>query len=600
VRAGVASFAILSAAALTLASRTLDAQRLRYIATARQLGPIGYRDPLGVVSPDGEWLAFTSAQHVLLQRVVGGPVRELGAGGGMPTDLTWLPDSHHLAVREVPLDETVGPWFVYDVASAERTRLWPDRATISAEPDSTLGSGRVEIAPGRLVQLAWSPDGERVAGVVPGGSGAGLWIVASDGSGARRRTSDAALAYPAWTPTGDVACLESSAGRQRLTLPCGSGRAMMDTSVYGPVAFASDGFYYAIPTDRGVLDLWMRAPGVISLGLTHFARDAYAPSVTRSGQVLFKTQDYRVFVAVAPAAPAAGGTTRAVTTFMSENPTRSPTGDRLSVTFGNWRRVVDDFRYPDIAQDIGIVAVDLRAPEAKGAPDTVFRASPSEDQGMQWSPNGRWAAFHSHADHTDDIYLQPADRSAPPRKISEGPLRETGYSRWSPDGRSIIYTAYERDGTAMRPGVYLLGVDQETGVVTRSQRRIPIAFRGNPVNVEWLPDGQRLVFEGAEQFGKKTLYVVPLPGGRPTPFHEFRSDQLDSGISPSADGRWVAFIAPDREGHLQVFRVPLAGGAPQQLTFDPTDKTQPAYDPTGRWIAFTVFNYLAQFWMLEP
>src|SRR5207245_17139 len=88
--------------------------------------------------------------------------------------------------------------------------------------------------------------------------------------------------------------------------------------------------------------------------------------------------------------------------------------------------------------------------------------------------------------------------------------------------------------------------------------------------------------------------------GRPTAFHEFRSDQLDSGISPSVDGRWVAFIAPDREGHLQVFRVPLAGGAPQQLTFDPTDKTQPAYDPTGRWIAFTVFNYLAQFWMLEP
>ena len=137
-------------------------------------------------------------------------------------------------------------------------------------------------------------------------------------------------------------------------------------------------------------------------------------------------------------------------------------------------------------------------------------------------------------------------------------------------------------------------------MITRSQRRIPIAFAGNPVNVEWLPDGRRLVFEGAVQFGKKTLYVVPLAGGRPTAFHEFRSDQLDSGISPSVDGRWVAFIAPDREGHLQVFRVPLAGGAPQQLTFDPTDKTQPAYDPTGRWIAFTVFNYLAQFWMLEP
>lgn len=598
MRPGVASVTLLSAAALTLAVGTLDGQRLQYVTTARQLGPIGYRDPLGVVSPDGIWLAFTSAQHVLLQRVVGGPVSELGAGKGMPSDLAWLPDGRHLAVREVPLDQTVGSWVVYDLATGAQQALWPERRTLVGEPEGAAdGRASVEIAPGRLVQLAWSPDGARVAGTVPGGPGAGLWIVTSDGSRAQRQTSDATLTYPAWAPGGEVACLESTADRQRLTLPCGSGRAVVDANVYGPVAFSSDRLYYAIPNDRGVLDLWVRAPGVITIGLTHFARDAYAPSVTRSGQVLFKTQDYRVFVAMAPAG---GGATRAVTTFMSENPTWSPSGDRLSVTFGNWRRVVDDFQYPDIAQDIGIVAVDLRSPEAKDAPDTVFRASPSEDQGMQWSPNGRWAAFHSHADHTDDIYLQPADRSAPPRKISEGPLRETGYARWSPDGRSILYTAYERDGTAMRPGVYIVGVDQATGAVTGAQRRIPIAFAGNPVNVEWLPDGRRLVFEGAVTFGKKTLYVVPLAGGRPAPFHEFRSDQVDSGISVSADGRWVAFIAPDREGHLQVFRVPLSGGATTQLTFDPTDKTQLAYDPTGRWIAFTIFNYQAQFWMLDP
>ena len=593
MRAGVASIAIFSAAALTLAG-PVAAQRLRYVTTARQLGPIGYRDPLGVVSPDGEWLAFTSAQHVLVQRVVGGPVSELGAVNGMPSDLAWLPDSRRLAVREVPLDMIVGSWVVYDVVTGGRERLWPAHPTITGAAPNAPG---VEVAPGRLVQLAWSPEGARVAGVVPGGLGAGLWVIGSDGSQARLQTSDAALSYPAWTPSGEVACLESSRSGQRLTLPCGSGRSMVDTEVYGPVAFSAERLYYAVPNAKGVLDLWVRTPGVAPIGLTHFARDAYAPSVTRGGQALFKTQNYRVFVAVAPAA---GGPTRAVTTFMSENPTWSPTGDRLSVTFGNWRRVVDDFKYPDIAQDIGIVAVDLRAPEAKGAPDTVFRASPSEDQGMQWSPNGRWAAFHSHAEHTDDIYLQPADRSAPPRKISEGPLRETGYARWSPDGRSIMFTAYERDGTAMRPGVYLVGVDQATGAVTQPQLRIPIVFGGNPVNVEWLLDGRRLVFEGAMEYGKKALYVVPLAGGRPTPFHEFKSDQLDSGISVSADGRWIAFIAPDRDGHLQVFRLPVSGGAPEQLTFDPTDKTQPAYDPTGRWLAFTIFEYLAQFWMLDP
>lgn len=587
MRAAIASVALFSAAALTVAA-SLDAQRLRYVTTATQLGPIGYRDPLGVVSPDGEWLAFTSAQHVLVQRVVGGPVRELGPVDGVASDLAWLPDSRHLAVREVPLDKLAGSWVVYEVGTGGREGLWPGRPRIT---DS------VSVSTGRLVQLAWSPDGSRVAGVVPVGPGAGLWIMESDGSESRRRTSAAALSYPAWAPGGEVACLESSGGSQRLTLPCGSGRSMVETDVYGPVAFSADRIFYAVPNDRGVLDLWVRTPGATPIALTHFARDAYAPSVTHDGQVLFKTQDYRVFVAVAPAS---GGPTRTIATFMSENPTWSPTGDRLSLTFGNWRRVIDDFRYPDIAQDIGIVTVDLQAPEAKGAPDTVFRASPSEDQGMQWSPNGRWAAFHSHADHTDDIYLQPADRSAPARKISEGPLRETGYARWSPDGRSIMFTAYERDGMTMRPGVYVVGVDQASGAVTQPQRRIPIHFAGNPVNVEWMPDGRRLVFEGATEYGKKSLYVVPLAGGRPTAFHAFKSDQLDSGISVSADGRWIAFIAPDGNGHLQVFRLPVGGGEPRQLTFDPTDKTQPACDPTGRWIAFTVFAYQVQFWMLGP
>lgn len=589
----------LAAAALALAAVPLPAQRLQYVTTARQLGPIGYRDPLGAVSPDGVWLAYTSAHHLFLQRVVGGPIAELGPLQGMASDLAWLPDGRHLAVREVPLDETAGPWLLYDVSTGARTPLWPDRRTLHGEREGGGEQPVIDLDPARLVQLAWSPDGARVAGIVPAGPGAGLWIVEADGAGARVRTSDAALSYPAWTPGGEVACLASSSDRQRLTLPCATGRDVVGQDAYGPVAFspAGDRLYYGAPNERGVLDLWSRSLGAgRAEPLTRFARDAYAPGVMRDGGVLFKTQDYRVFVAVAPAG---GGPTRAVTTFMSENPTWSPGGDRLSVTFGNWRRVVDDFRYPDIAQDIGIVAVNLAAPAAADAPDTVFRASPSEDQGMQWSPNGRWAAFHSHADHTDDIYLQPADRSAPPSKISQGSLRETGYARWSPDGRSILYTAYERDGTALRPGVYLVGVDQVSGAVTRAQRRIPIDYAGNPINVEWLPDGRHLVFEGATQFGKKALYVVDRDGGRPSRFHEFASDQLDSGVSVSPDGRWVAYIAPGSDGHLQVFRVPLAGGSPEQLTFDPSDKTQPAYDPTGRWIAFTVFNFLAHFWLVR-
>ena len=72
--------------------------------------------------------------------------------------------------------------------------------------------------------------------------------------------------------------------------------------------------------------------------------------------------------------------------------------------------------------------------------------------------------------------------------------------------------------------------------------------------------------------------------------------QVHSGISVSHDSQWVAYIGPAGDGFFQVFRVPIAGGAPEQLTFDPTAKTQPAYSPDGEWIAFTAFHYSVQFW----
>jgi Tol biopolymer transport system component len=49
-----------------------------------------------------------------------------------------------------------------------------------------------------------------------------------------------------------------------------------------------------------------------------------------------------------------------------------------------------------------------------------------------------------------------------------------------------------------------------------------------------------------------------------------------------------------------VYRVPIGGGTPAQVTFDPTDKTQPAVSRDGTRIAFTVFRYGMQFWLTEP
>jgi Tol biopolymer transport system component len=225
------------------------------------------------------------------------------------------------------------------------------------------------------------------------------------------------------------------------------------------------------------------------------------------------------------------------------------------------------------------------------------RASPSEDQGLDWSPDGRWIALHSHANGLDDVWLQPADGSAPARPITKGGI-ETGWPRWSPDGKWIAYSTEIFANGLLHGVAFIVGVNQADGVVTEAARRIPIdGVEGDIDAVEWLTADSLVLLAG--QGNRRAIYVASRDGGPARAVHRFTSEQHFSGIGVATKGRWVAFIAPGPDGHFQVFRVPLAGGTPQQLTTDPTDKTQPSVSHDGASVAFTVFSYHMQFWLIE-
>src|SRR4029077_5271722 len=113
----------------------------------------------------------------------------------------------------------------------------------------------------------------------------------------------------------------------------------------------------------------------------------------------------------------------------------------------------------------GIISFDPESVAKK--PARIFQESKSEDQGMVWSPNGKWVAFHSHRDKTDDISLQRADGSDAPRQITFGGV-ETGWPRWSPDGRWIAYSTFPGSRKTTRARVHVLGIDQNTGKITQA------------------------------------------------------------------------------------------------------------------------------------
>lgn len=544
---------------------------LRYVTTARQKGPVGHRDPIGVMSPDGKWVAYSEGRFLKLQHVEGGPVRELDPMSLDIREIVWFPDSRRLAVPDRASGGAAPRWYVYDLEGGGRKPLWPDAAEMS--------------------QVSFGDDGTAV-GVAR--TNEGFALVRRDGEGRDTRlvASPERMSHPVLR-SGRVPCIVG----QRLDRDCGdtTPQSFVDRDAYGPFAFSPDGavLYFASPNERETLDLWSfrESDGRLER-LTSFARDTYAPSVDDAGRVLFKVQDYRTFIAMAPAG---GGETTALTTFQSETPSWDTTSGRIAFTFGNWRRVLDDLHYPDISQHVGFLRLDASLPGE--APHGIVSASTSEDQGQAFSPDGKWIAFHSHYGPSDDIWIVPSDFSKAPRQLTEGGY-ETGWPRWSPDGRFVLYsTAKGREA----PGrAYVIRLAGESGELLEPEREVPLRdFEGEVSHAEWIDGSDEIAIEVLLAPGRKGIYRVSREGGRPRRVHEFDCEERTSAISASPDGKWVAYVAPGNSGYQQVFRVPAKGGAPQQVTFDPSNKTHPAYSPDGTRIAFTVWQYETQFWMLQ-
>ena len=122
-------------------------------------------------------------------------------------------------------------------------------------------------------------------------------------------------------------------------------------------------------------------------------------------------------------------------------------------------------------------------------------------------------------------------------------------------------------------------------------------FGGELTHGEWLPDSRTLAAIGKEGPGRHVILTVPITGGAPRIVHRFQTEHDFPGLAVSPDGRDVAFVAPATDGFYQIFRMPIAGGPPQQVTTDRAHKTQPAWSPDGRRMAYTVWSYIAQFWL---
>jgi serine/threonine protein kinase len=153
------------------------------------------------------------------------------------------------------------------------------------------------------------------------------------------------------------------------------------------------------------------------------------------------------------------------------------------------------------------------------------------------------------ADPKATMWVTASDASATPRQIPTG--RQDGYFGFSitPDGR--IALPIERGGSYQLALVDLDGTGQT-------------ALTSGNEDVLWpraTPDG-RIVYVAVTP-SEAQLRRIDLDGGNPLTLLTSKSEMVPD---VSRDGKWVVYEDPTITGFETLWRLPVAGGSPEQLT----------------------------------
>ncbi|MGH7512344.1 MAG: hypothetical protein ACREOQ_05395, partial [Gemmatimonadales bacterium] len=493
------------------------------------------------ISPDGKLVAYgrvtpTESRLVVQQLAGGEPVTVARWPGSWAAVSAWSPDGARLLLSSPRGLEVVpalgGVSRVLTSQTPDLRLAWgtwsPDGNRIAYSSADTLYSRGLDDDPPKVLARrpqahspAWSPDGRWIAFVsgnvqyptIANLAPSSIWVVSSQGGEPIRITEDRPLhASPVWLPDsrGLLYVSDEDGGRDiyvarlsRSATP--EGPAVRLTTGLRPhtISLSNDGkrLLYSLYTETSNVWAVDLQPGrSVSL---HDARP-----VTTGSQVI-------------------------------EGFSVSPDGRWLAFDSnrngkqGIWRMPLDG-----------------------STPPTPMSSGPEDEFQPSYSPDGKFVAFHAvRSGGVRDVYLVPAEGGTRTRV----PLATTNnlVPRFSPDGRSLLYTIWGDDGSfsvrAVRRSADGSGWERASQLF-----KVPSFTTGGG---DWSPDGKRVTFiQGTQVFrieigsDHPPELVVSMPAGF-TPFY----------TRASPDGRNVYISGVRADGTYLIYVCPADGGAPREV-----------------------------------
>jgi Tol biopolymer transport system component/DNA-binding winged helix-turn-helix (wHTH) protein len=484
------------------------------------------------------------------------------------------------------------------LATASGLWLWRRSSREVPAPRLTPLTGARQAFSGSL-----SPDDRQLAFATTGGQGENwdIWLTMVEDSEARRLTTDPAIdLFPAWSPDGkQIAFVRAPAdkpfgktpGTLLLVSPMGGPeRRLADFLTLGQPSWSPDGRWLAVARHRAEDETAPESGGIqlVAVGggevraLTSPAPPAVDtnPAFSPDGRSLaYATCDDAgmvsgcdIYVLPLDRDGRPQGPSRQLTRekFWARGTTW--TRDGRSILYGTWKGVhshvwrirADGTGAPERIELAGLGALgplighsldrlvftrfvlDFHMHRLQpGAPETPFAQSTMVDFGPQYSPDGRRVVFQSErAEERDEVWLADADGTNAVR-LTRGPGKAQGGAGWSPDGRTIVFQSNADDGSS---DIWTIGVDGS------GLKRIT----NDPGDESWPSfsrDGRLLYFVSART-GRQEIWRVPAAGGA--------EEQVThgGGIRPleAADGLNLYYMRTEGLSAGQLVARPTQGG----------------------------------------
>jgi tricorn protease len=238
-----------------------------------------------------------------------------------------------------------------------------------------------------------------------------------------------------------------------------------------------------------------------------------------------------------------------------------------------------------------------------GGEASALTSGPFYSHHPVWSPDGQRIAFASRRHGNDDVFIMSVEGGAITRLTFHSAADVP--QAFSPDGREILFASARR-GSPQADAVDVakpLGGLQQLYAVPVAGGRPTLLLPTPALDVAPSADGQRLLYTDSRSFenewrkhhvseAARDVWLYDRRDGSHRRLSDFRGEDRNAVWSPQEEAvLWLS----ERSGSFNVWRQPLAGGVPQQITFH---QGQPVRFLSSARDGSLVYGYAGEIWRL--